>query len=281
MATEKITRPMKPIVVPIKPSGALGEYDISFAQYQFVVELSKVPWLGAYIDLVPRVNGRYTEDGYGCYYEPDQSVPYFFVAAQGILCGYFYCFEMLPVELSHYYKLCQALQVVSAKGLSSNPESLQELRDTIAFFDKPETSEDDKINRPRVGTAAFKFVYLMIMGDFHLDSEALEAKQEQALMFVKTILSNKDYIKWDIRMVVRAAYQVRFETTWDVFKMLDDFGGQPASKEEDFEAREAVKKEAAKKKAAQEKAAKEEAERKRTEKQRTEKQRASIQQYRN
>ncbi|KAM0155289.1 hypothetical protein ACHAPG_005962 [Botrytis cinerea] len=275
MATEKVTRPPKPIVVPIKASGALGEYDISFSQYDFVVELSKAPWLGAYIDLVPRVNGHYSQEGYGCYYDPDESVPYFFVAAQGTICGYFFCLEMLPIELSHYYKLCQTLQVVSAKGLSSNPESLQELWDTIAFLDKPETSEDDKKSRSKVGTPAFKFVYLMIMGDFDLDSEALEAKQEQALMFVKTILSNKDYIRWETRMVVRAAYQVRFETTWEVFKMLDDFGGQFASKEEDFEAKEAVREEAAKKKAAQEKVAKEEAERKRAKKQR-----ASIQQHR-
>ncbi|KAK6606505.1 hypothetical protein H4I96_04967 [Botrytis cinerea] len=135
---------MKAFFVPIKASGALGEYDISFSQHDFVVELSKAPWLGAYIDLVPRVNGHYSQEGYGCYYDPDESVPYFFVAAQGTICGYFFCLEMLPIELSHYYKLCQTLQVVSAKGLSSNPESLQELWDTIAFLDKPETSEDDK-----------------------------------------------------------------------------------------------------------------------------------------
>ncbi|TGO84043.1 hypothetical protein BPOR_0557g00050 [Botrytis porri] len=79
------------------------------------------------------------------------------------------------------------------------------------------------------------------MGDFHIDSKALKATQKLAIQFVKTVLSNQDDFMWKIRKVVRAAYQVRFKTTPGVFKMLNDFGGQTASKMQDFETNEAAK----------------------------------------
>ncbi|TGO46597.1 hypothetical protein BCON_0316g00080 [Botryotinia convoluta] len=260
MATNKITRLPKATVVPINTSGPPGEYTISFGSHHYLVELSKVPWLGAYIDLVPRDNASYTQPGYESEYEPGQSVPYLFIAAQGIISGYYFCFNMLPPELSHYYKLCQALDVISAENLSSSPRSLQGLWDSIALYRKSETSQDDRMfHRARAGTAAFKFVYLMILGDFHLDSEVLKAKQKLALMFVKTVLSNQDDFIWEIRKVVRAAYQVRFQATWDVFKMFDDFGGQTATKLEDFEIKEAAKEAAAREEAEKKRAAKQRA----------------------
>ncbi|TGO09561.1 hypothetical protein BTUL_0161g00140 [Botrytis tulipae] len=266
MATNKITPPPKATVAPIDASGAPGKYNISFGCHHYVVELSKVPWLGAYIDLVPRDNASYTQPGYESEYEPGQSIPYLFIAAQGIINGYYFCFNMLPPELSHYYRLCQALDAISAENLSSNLESLQGLWTSIAFYGDPKTSQDVRIlHRARAGTAAFKFVYLMILGDFPPDSEVPEEKQELALRFVKTVLSNQDDFIWEIRKVVRAAYQVRFETTWDEFKMFDDFGGQTETKLEDFEIKEAAK----------EATAKEEAEKKQAAKQR-----ASIQQDR-
>ncbi|TGO58002.1 hypothetical protein BOTNAR_0189g00040 [Botryotinia narcissicola] len=220
-ATNKITPPPEATVAPSDASGPPEKYNISFGCHHYVVELSKVPWLGAYIDLVPRDNASYTQPGYESEYEPGQSIPYLFIAAQGIINGYYFCFNMLPPELSHYYRLCQALDAISAENLSSNLEA-------------------------RAGTAAFKFVYLMILGDFPPDSEVSKGKRELALRFVKTVLSNQDDFIWEIRKVVRAAYQVRFETTWDEFKMFDDFGGQTATKLEDFEIKEAAKEAATK-----------------------------------
>ncbi|TGO36778.1 hypothetical protein BHYA_0115g00290 [Botrytis hyacinthi] len=257
MATNKVTPPPKSTVAPIDASGPPGKYNISFGCHHYVVELSKVPWLGAYIDLVPRDNASYTQPGYESEYEPGRSVPYLFIAAQGIINGYYFCFNMLPPELSHYYRLCQALDVISAENLSSNLESLQGLWTSIAFYGDPKTSQDVRIlHRARAGTAAFKFVYLMILGDFPPDSEVPEGKQKLALRFVKTVLSNQDDFIWEIRKVVRAAYQVRFETTWDEFQIFDDFGGQTATKLEDFEIKEAAKEAAAKEEAEKKQAAK-------------------------
>lgn len=226
-----------------------------------------MPWLGAYIDLVPRDNASYTQPGFESEYELGQSVPYLFIAAQGIINGYYFCFNMLPPELSHYYRLCEALDAISAENLSSNPESLPGLWTSIAFYEDPKTSQDVRIlHRARAGTAAFKFVYLMILGDFPPESDfppefdfppesdVPQGKQALASRFVNTVLSNQDDFIWEIRKVVRAAYQVRFETSWDEFKMFDDFGGQTATKLEDFEKKEAAKEKAEKKQAGKQRA---------------------------
>ncbi|KAF5874158.1 putative geranylgeranyl pyrophosphate synthetase protein [Botrytis fragariae] len=226
MATNKITPSPKATVALINASGPPGRYTISFGSHHYVVELSKVPWLGAYIDLMPRDNASYTQPSDESEHESDQSVPYLFIAAQGIINGYYFCFKMLPPELSHYYKLCQTLDVISAENLSSSPKSLQELLRSIDLYRNPKTPQDVRMrHRARAGTAAFKFVYLMISGDFNLDSKVLKAKRKLALRFVKTVLSNQDDFIWEIRKVVRAAYQVRFEANWDVFKMLDHLVG--------------------------------------------------------
>ncbi|TGO84042.1 hypothetical protein BPOR_0557g00040 [Botrytis porri] len=127
MAINEITRLPKPTVAPTNTTGPPGEYVFSFGRHHYVIDLSKVLWLGAYIDLEPRDNASYTQPGYESKYESDHSVPYLFIAAQGIINGYHCCFNMLPPELSHYYKLCQALEVISAENLSSKPASLQEL----------------------------------------------------------------------------------------------------------------------------------------------------------
>ncbi|KAF7926902.1 uncharacterized protein EAE98_006286 [Botrytis deweyae] len=259
MSTNKITPSPKATVAPIDASGPPGKYTISFGSHRFVVELSKVPWLGAYINLVPRDNASYTQPGYESEYEPDQSVPYLFIAAQGVINGYYFCFNMLPPELSYYYKLCQALDVISAKNLSSSPESLLGLWNSILLYTDPKTSQDDRmLHRARAGTAAFKFVYLMILGDFP-DSNVRDSKQILALLFVQTVLYNQDDFMWEIRKVVRAAYQVRFETTWEEFQRFDDFGGQTETKLEDFDIKEAAKEAAAKAEAEKKQAAKQKA----------------------
>ncbi|KAF7957012.1 hypothetical protein EAE96_004333 [Botrytis aclada] len=121
MATNQIISP-NATVVPINTSGPPGEYTIAIGRYHYLVKLSKVPWLGAYIDLVPRVNASYTQPGYESEYEPDESVPYLFIAIQGIRCKYNFCFEMLPPELSitkncakrlMFYQLRVSLQIRS------------------------------------------------------------------------------------------------------------------------------------------------------------------------
>ncbi|THV49242.1 hypothetical protein BGAL_0205g00200 [Botrytis galanthina] len=257
MATNKNTPSPKATVALIDASGPPEKYNISFGCHHYAVELSKVPWLGAYIDLVPRDNASYTQPGFESEYELGQSVPYLFIAAQGIINGYYFCFNMLPPELSHYYRLCEALDAISAENLSSNPESLQELWTSIAFYGDPKTSQDVRIlHRARAGTAAFKFVYLMILGDF---SPRVRRSAGEARTGIKTVLSNQDDFIWEIRKVVRAAYQVRFETSWDEFKMFDDFGGQTATKLEDFEIKEAAKEAAAKEEAEKKQAGKQRA----------------------
>ncbi len=167
---------------------------------RYDIDLSKIPYLSSFVDFQAKAQPQSTE----LVHDP---IPLFDIALKGIESGYRQCFRSLPADLSQHRILCETYDFlcVDVPGGQSIDEIFRDLKSGQSDYDREERREI-KGNKSKARDAAFKLLYLILLGEFKNE------KQDSAKVFnaVLYLVSHAATFKWRTRSVVRAAYEERF-----------------------------------------------------------------------
>lgn len=140
-------------------------------------------------------------------------------------------------DLSQYHTLCETYEFLGIDVLSGDRQSTDSLftdlkagKSDYALEYKHHYTEI-KGDKSKARDAAFKLLYLMLLGEFTGDEVKHGAKVFDAVLFV---VSHSGTFGWKARSVVRAAYEERFVVSGKQMARLDQWEkGEGAEREED------------------------------------------------
>jgi hypothetical protein len=186
------------------------------------IEVSKVPYLSSFVDFQLNAQPQTTEFVHG-------PIPLFDVALKGIELGYRHCFRSLPPDLSQQHTLCDTynLLCVDVLGGQSINEIFNDLKSGQSDYEhEHKRYREIKGNKSKARNAAFKLLYLILLGDFE-DETRDSVKVFNVVLF---LVSHSGTFKWRTRKVVRAAYEERFVVSTKQIARLDEWEKKDAAK---------------------------------------------------
>ncbi|OBT81558.1 hypothetical protein VE02_09545 [Pseudogymnoascus sp. 03VT05] len=172
------------------------------------IDLSKIPYLSAFVDFQARAQPQLTEFIHG-------PIPLFDVALKGVESGYRHCFRALSTNLTQYHTLCNTYDFLCVDILGEL--TIDNIKYELTIDDIKFDLKRAKINEDRCGmplyddyrvsrNAAFRLLYLILLGEFK-DEVKDSVKIFSAVRFV---VSDHKRFMWKTRKIVRAAYEDRF-----------------------------------------------------------------------
>lgn len=178
----------------------------------YSIDPHKIPYFQSYIDFQTNAGVQPVHD----------NIPYFDAAFAGVEKGYRHCFRHLPVDLEAYHGLCETLDFLCVDVLAGS--SLDQIIGTLKAGKGDYELEYKhyifvKGNKAIARNASFLFVYQMLKGDF-ADEHRDSAKVFNA---VKYVVSHRAVFKYAARMIVRAAYEERFQSSGKQIAELDNW----------------------------------------------------------
>ncbi|KAI4640580.1 uncharacterized protein J4E78_010603 [Alternaria triticimaculans] len=192
--------------------GEVEDTHITIGDVKYDVDLSQIPYLSSFADFQAKAQ----PDAIDLVHGP---IPLFDVALKGIQSGYRQCFRNLPPELQQYHVLCETYEFLGINVLEKRriDQIFSDLR--ICKIDWDPEDEDTKGVKSRARDAAFRLLYLILLGEFE-DDKMNGDKAYNAVLFV---LSHPATFKSRTRTVVRAAYEERFVASRKQIKRLDQW----------------------------------------------------------
>lgn len=192
-----LQQPSHPTTAPSSPKTA-----IRIGDEHYDIDVSKIPYLSSFVDFRSKAQPQLTEFVHG-------PIPLFDVALKGIETGYRNCFRSLPADLSQHHILCETYEFLCVDILAG-----QSIND---IFDDLRSGKGDseleyryyrkiKSTKSKARDAAFKLLYLILLGEFK-DEMRDSVKIFNAVLF---LVSHSGTFKRKTRKVVRAAYEERF-----------------------------------------------------------------------
>jgi hypothetical protein len=166
------------------------------------IEVSKIPYLSSFVDFRANAQLQSTEFVHS-------PIPLFDVAPKGIESGYRQCFRSLPADLSQHHTLCDTYEFlcVDILGGQSVNEIFDDLKSGKSDYElEYKRYREVKGNKSKARDAAFKLLYLILLGEFK-DETRDSAKIFNTVLF---LVSHSGTFKWRTKRVVRAAYEERF-----------------------------------------------------------------------
>lgn len=166
------------------------------------VDISTIPYLSAFVRFQRNAHSQDTDLIHG-------DIPLFQVALKGLESGYRQCFRLLGKNTSQYHTLCETYDFLGVNVLAG-----QSLDDIFSGLKACKTDYALSLQRYlpfqadkcRARDAAFRFVFLMIRGEFR-DEQEDAAKGYNAALFV---VSHPGTFKKNARIVVRSVFEERF-----------------------------------------------------------------------
>ncbi|TVY33338.1 hypothetical protein LSUB1_G007096 [Lachnellula subtilissima] len=153
-------------------------------------------------------------------------IPLFEVALKGIESGYRQCFRSLPTDLSQHHTLCETYEFLCVDALGG-----QSITDIIGDLKGGKSDYEQVYGRiggnSKARDAAFRFLYLILLGDFG-DEVKDSAKVFDAVLFV---VSHPGTFRWRTRTVIRAACEERFILSVKQRAGLDKWGKGETTKQ--------------------------------------------------
>jgi len=185
---------------------------ITIGDVKYDVDLSQIPYLSSFLDFQAKAQ----PDAIDLVHGP---IPLFDVALKGIQSGYRQCFRNLPPELQQYHILCETYEFLGVDVLGEQriDQIFSDLR--LCKIEWEEEDEDTKGVKSKARDAAFRLLYLMLLGEF--DDEKLDG--DKAFNAVLFVVSHPATFKSRTRTVVRAAYEERFVVSPKQIKRLDQW----------------------------------------------------------
>ncbi|KAH6671448.1 hypothetical protein B0J14DRAFT_596088 [Halenospora varia] len=175
---------------------------IRIGDVHYDIEVSKIPYLSSFVNFQANAQPKSTEFIHG-------PIPHFDVALKGIESGYRQCFRSLPTDLSQYHTLCDTYEFLCIDVLSGQTinEIFVELKSGKSDYElEYKRYLKVKGNKTEARDAAFKLLYLIMLGEFENEIRD-SAKIFNAVLY---LVSHSATFKWRTRKVVRAAYEERF-----------------------------------------------------------------------
>ncbi|TVY35360.1 hypothetical protein LOCC1_G008014 [Lachnellula occidentalis] len=180
-----------------KATSAPSRTAIKIGGTEYNLEVSKMPYLASFTHFQVNAQPQTAEFVHG-------SIPLFEVALKGIESGYRQCFRSIPTDLSQHHTLCETYEFLCVNVLGG-----QSITDIFADLKSGRTQFDYEVTRgdkSKARDASFRFLYLMLLGEFS-DEVKDSAKVYNAVLYV---VSHPGTFKWRTRTVIRAACEERF-----------------------------------------------------------------------
>ncbi|OAL45389.1 hypothetical protein IQ07DRAFT_604371 [Pyrenochaeta sp. DS3sAY3a] len=155
---------------------------IKIGGVDYDINVSQVPYLSSFVDFQGKAQPQATELVHG-------PIPLIDIALKGIQSGYHQCFGYLPPDLSQYHILCETYEFLGVGVLGE--------RHIDEMFDDINACKTN--NKPKARDAAFKFLYLILMGEFR-DEDKECNKVVNAVLF---IVSHSGTFRWKTRCSFR------------------------------------------------------------------------------
>lgn len=143
------------------------------------IEVSKIPYLSSFINFQENTQSKPTE----FVHEP---IPLFDVALRGIELGYRQCIRYLPADLSQHHALCDTYDFlcIDILGGQSINEISNDLKSGKTDYGLGDTYYKElEGNKSKARDAAFKLLYLILLGEFK-DEIRDSSKVFNAVLFV-------------------------------------------------------------------------------------------------
>jgi hypothetical protein len=190
---------------------------ITIGDVKYNLNLSQIPYLSSFAAFQAKSHTQATE----LVHSP---IPLFDTALRGIQAGYRQCFRSLPPALSQHHVLCETYEFLGINILGD--QHIDGIFTDLKTCKTDYELEDEyyravKGNKAKARDAAFKVLYLMLLGDFENENKD-SVKAFNAVLFV---VSHPGTFKWRTRTVVRAAYEERFVVSAKQMVRLDQWLG--------------------------------------------------------
>jgi hypothetical protein len=186
---------------------------ITIGGVNYDIDVSQIPYLSSFVDFQRKA----LPQGMGLVHGPIALID---AALKGIESGYRQCFRALPPDISQHHLLCETYDFLGIDILG------EQYIDEI-FTDLKACKTDYELeykrylaikgNKSKARDAAFKLLYLILIGEFR-DENKDSMKVFNAVLF---IVSHSATFKWKTRTVIRAAYEERFVVTLKQMARLD------------------------------------------------------------
>ncbi|KAI9645681.1 hypothetical protein NHQ30_006423 [Ciborinia camelliae] len=152
---------------------------IKIGGHHYDIELSKISSLPSVADFQAKANRESAADEH-------KSIDLFETALKGIESGYHQCFVHLPAELEYFYPLCGIYELLKPDGLTG--QSLKQIFDDLRG--KSRTGKKSKETETKACDAAFRFVYLMLMGSLDIKYDARD--EQKSLNILNHVMMNQN-----------------------------------------------------------------------------------------
>jgi len=172
---------------------------------QYEINLSKIPYLASFVSFQTKV----TDNDKSQLEFVHGPIPLFDVALKGIESGYRNSFRSLTTDLSQYHTLCETYEFlcVDVLGGHSITQIISDLKSGKSDYEMNyNRREEIKGNKSKARDAAFKLLYLILLGEFK-DEKKDSDKIFNAVLF---LVSHSGTFRARTRTAVRAAYEERF-----------------------------------------------------------------------
>jgi hypothetical protein len=179
------------------------------------IDVSQIPYFSSFVDFQSKTQPEGTALVHG-------PIPLIDAALKGIQSGYRQCFRALPPDISQHHILCETYDFLGIDILGEQhvDEIFADLKACKTDYELEYKSYTAiKGNKSKARDAAFKLLYLILIGEFR-DVNKDCMKVYNAVLF---IVSHSATFKWKTRTVIRAAYQERFVVTLKQIARLDEW----------------------------------------------------------
>ncbi|KAH5520208.1 hypothetical protein HBI29_059360 [Parastagonospora nodorum] len=188
---------------------------ITIGGTNYDIDVSQIPYLSSFVNFQDKASPQGTELVHG-------PIPLIDGALLGIRSGYRQCFRALPPDIHQHQMLCETYDFLGVDVLAGQyiDEIFADLKACKIDYElEYKRYLAIKGNKSKARDAAFKLLYLILVGEFR-DENMDCMKVFNAVLFV---VSHSATFKWKTRTVIRAAYQERFVVTLKQIARLDEW----------------------------------------------------------
>lgn len=173
---------------------------IKIGEHECLVNVNKIPYFAAFTRF-QSLSGQSAAS-----VPVHDEIPHFTVINECVDIGYRNFFLQLPLNLEDYHTVCETLDFLTVDVLKG-----QKLRDVFDELKQGKSDVDDhgktvKGQRRAARDAAFKLLYLFILGEFESDVK----DSNMAFNATLFVASHPGIFRVAARMMVRAAFEERF-----------------------------------------------------------------------
>lgn len=179
---------------------------------EHLVDVTKIPYIESFVRFQVR-SGQSTTP-----LPVHDDIPFFDIINYSVQKGYRNFFRRMPPQLSDYHVLCETLEflAIDIPQRRKLQEIFNDMRAGKNDWD-PEERREIRGSRSVARDAAFRLLYLFVLGEF--ESEVRDRNiAYQAVLFV---VSHRGIFKYRARKMIREAFEERFEISDKQRKELD------------------------------------------------------------